>query len=279
MLICCPTKYRLQMFEEALCASFNKHFPEKRIKVNKYKHKLSPWITSGIIKSIEFRDNLYKKLKACTTDSPEYELNQCNLKIYNGYLRQCIRAAKKQHYTHEFAKYKNDIRKTWDTRKYIMNKNKSKVEFPTYFLNNGIYLRGAKTIADKFNEYFTEIGPSLASEIDVSNKSAFNTYLTSPCTSFYFQYTNPSGILKIIQGLKPKTSAGYDHLSSKVLKDIANIVSTPLSIIINWSIPNHFQGPRLYWSICACASKGRPLLKALQFIAIFLINWFHNKVD
>ena len=49
----------------------------------------------------------------------------------------------------------------------------------------------------------------------------------------YFQYTNPSGVLKIIQGLKPKTSAGYDHLSSKVLKDIADIVSTPLSIIIN----------------------------------------------
>ena len=46
---------------------------------------------------------------------------------------------------------------------------------------------GLKNIADKFNEYFTEIGPSLASEIDVSNKSPFNTYLTSPCTSsFYF---------------------------------------------------------------------------------------------
>ena len=33
---------------------------------------------------------------------------------------------------------------------------------------------GAKNIADKFNEYFTEIGPSLAREIDVSNKSPFN---------------------------------------------------------------------------------------------------------
>ena len=114
-----------------------------------------------------------------------------------------------------------------------MNKNKSKVEFPTYFLNNGKYVCGAKNITDKFNEYFTEIGPSL----DVSNESPFNTYLTSPCTSsFYFQYTNPSGILKIIQGLKPKTSAGYDHLSSKVLKDIADIVSIPLSIIINQSL-------------------------------------------
>ena len=82
------------------------------------------------------------------------------------------------------------------------------------------------------------LGPiGSSSEIDVSNKSPFNTYLTSPCTSsFYFQYTNPSGILKIIQGLKPKTSAGYDHLSSKVLKDIADVVSIPLSIIINQSL-------------------------------------------
>ena len=81
------------------------------------------------------------------------------------------RQKKKQHYTHEFAKYKNDIRKTWDTLKDIMNKKKSKEEFPTYFLNNGKYACDAKNIADKFNEYFTEIGPSLASEIDVSNKS------------------------------------------------------------------------------------------------------------
>ena len=77
-------------FEKVLSASFKKNFPEKRIKVNKHKHKLSPWITTGVIKSIEFRDNLYKKLNACTTDSPEYEPNQYNLKIYNGYLRQYI---------------------------------------------------------------------------------------------------------------------------------------------------------------------------------------------
>ena len=45
-------------FERVLSASFNNHFPDKWIKVNKYKHKFSPWITAGAIKSIEFRDNL-----------------------------------------------------------------------------------------------------------------------------------------------------------------------------------------------------------------------------
>ena len=151
-----------------------------------------------------------------------------------------------------------------------MNKNNSKELFPTYFLNNGKYLCGAKNIADKFNEYFTEIGPSLASEIDVSNKSPFNTYLTSPCaSSFYFQFTNPSGMLKIIQGLKPKSSAGYDHLSSKVLKDIADIVSTPLSIIINQSLCSGiFQenSKLLRWFFCL----KRVTFNHLEIIARFL---------
>ncbi len=38
-----------------------KHMPDKLEKFNKYKHKLSPWITKGIIRSIQNRDNLFKK--------------------------------------------------------------------------------------------------------------------------------------------------------------------------------------------------------------------------
>ncbi len=37
--------------------------PTKFVKYNKRKHKRSKWITSRIIKSIQYRDNLYKKLK------------------------------------------------------------------------------------------------------------------------------------------------------------------------------------------------------------------------
>ena len=39
--------------------AYEKHFPNKRVKLNKYKHKLSPWITAWLINSIEFRDKLY----------------------------------------------------------------------------------------------------------------------------------------------------------------------------------------------------------------------------
>ena len=123
-----------QIFENLIQKSYQRHFPEKR--VLKYQHKLSNWITTGILKSIEFRDNLYKRLKLCAVDSFEYDAYKHNLKVYQGYLNQCIRTAK-EYYVNEFTKYKNDIRKTWDTLKGIICKNKMKSEYPPFFYGHG----------------------------------------------------------------------------------------------------------------------------------------------
>ena len=41
----------------------NKHMSCKLVKLNKYKHKKSKWITSGLLTSIRFQDNLYKRTK------------------------------------------------------------------------------------------------------------------------------------------------------------------------------------------------------------------------
>ena len=54
-------------FEIFFCKSHDNHFREKCIKFNKYKQKMSKWITSGILKSIEYRDKLYKRLKVCSS--------------------------------------------------------------------------------------------------------------------------------------------------------------------------------------------------------------------
>lgn len=226
-----------EIYEKILTSCFDSHFPEKVVKVNKYKHKLSPWITQGIIKSIEFRDNLYKKTKIVPVDTLEYYGHKHNLKMYNKYLNSCIRCAKKDYYSREFIKYKNDSRKTWDTLKNVINKHRVKSQFPTHFLNNGNKVIGNEKIADLFNKYFTEIGPILANSIDSSNKPTVESYLTRPCSaSFHFEYTTPESVEKIISNFKPKTSAGHDNISSKLLRDIKDIISSPLSLILNQSL-------------------------------------------
>ena len=176
-------------FEKIITKTYDKHFPEKRVKFNKYKHKRSNWITSGILKSIEFRDKLYKRLKICSPDNSEYDLLKHNLKIYNGYLNHCIRAAKKEFYHNEFNKHKNDIRKTWDALKEIINKKTFKSDLPSSFVHEGVEVIGLKNVADKFNEYFTEIGPKLAQSIDTANKAPFNHYLTTPARLHLISFT------------------------------------------------------------------------------------------
>ena len=118
-----------EIFEKMITERYDNHFPERCMKFNKYKHKLSKWITSDILKSIEYRDKLYKRLKKCSSENGEYSLLKHDLKIYNNYLNQCTRSAKKEFYHYEFSKYKNDIRKTWDTLKEIINKKTFKSDF------------------------------------------------------------------------------------------------------------------------------------------------------
>ena len=74
----------------------------------------------------------------CSPENSEYELLKYNLKIYNGYLNRCIRTAKKEFYHNEFNKYKNDIRKTWDTLKEMINKKTLKSDFPSCFVHEGV---------------------------------------------------------------------------------------------------------------------------------------------
>ena len=163
-------------------------------------------------------------------DSPDYSILGHNLKLYNEYLNQCIRTAKQEFYMREFTKYKNDIRKTLDTLKHILNKKKSKSEFPPYFIDKNRRISGSQNIGDQFNEYFIRIGPKLAGEIDTANKLPFDSYLQNPTpSSFQFNYTTPIDVEKIISNLKPKSS-------SKLLKYIGDIVSVPLSIIVNQSL-------------------------------------------
>ena len=42
----------------------DKYFPIKYMRFNKYKHKKSPWVTNGLLKSISYKDKLYIKLKS-----------------------------------------------------------------------------------------------------------------------------------------------------------------------------------------------------------------------
>ena len=150
-----------EILEEYLYTGMEKFMPLCKIKYNKYKHKKSLWISYGIIKSIKYRDKLYRNLKCMSKSSICYANTKLNLKTYNTILKQTIHHAKFIFYNNQFNKCKNDTKKTWATIKEVINKRDSR-SFPEYINRNNHKVTDIELIANHFNDYFTQIGPQMA---------------------------------------------------------------------------------------------------------------------
>ena len=215
----------------------SKHLPIRKVKFQKYRHKVTPWITFGIMKSIKYRDKLYRSLKLLHPDTTEYSNQKLNLKTYNTILRKSIREAKRNYYYTTFKKYRNDIRKTWSTIKTILNANKSKSTFPQFFKVKDARISNYEEISENFNNFFVEIGPLLARKLDSTNLPPFHMYLTQNITSnFQFANANLDEIKLIIKNFEAKTSVGHDGISMKIVKLLDNKILTPLTLTINQSL-------------------------------------------
>ena len=157
-----------------------------------------------------------------------------HLQTYNRILKQNIRNAKKLYYHQCFDKFKSDIKKKWSTIKDILNKNQNDKCFPNYFIINGTPVSDQTTIANEFNKYFTNIGPSLASQINYPVGKSSKDYLLTPTPhNFSFGKVNSDSIKEIINKLKNKSTSGWDKLSNKLLKLIKDDIAEPLTVIIN----------------------------------------------
>ena len=185
---------------------------------NKYKTKKSSWITFGILKSIKYRDTLYKSLKKTEIDTEEYKNKKQILNEYNSVLKKLIREAKYEHYHNEFNKYRKNMRKTWDTINNVIHKE-GKPSLPDYFNINNSKVADPTTIADSFNSFFGNIGLKMSKEIKSDIIINYDHYLTrKPETNFNLSNINEEEVKNIISNLQSKNSTGHDDMSSKLVK-------------------------------------------------------------
>ena len=214
-----------------------KCFPVVEKKFNKYEHKISPWVTAGILKSLKFRDKLYVKWKKNNPSSEQYTLLENSYKSYCRLLQKTIRLAKAQYHHTQFENFKSDIKKTWKHINEILSKNKKTSDLPKYLFDGNRTLTENKAMANCFNNFFCNIGPTLANSITNPTNKAYTDYMKHNITSsFVFDTVTPDHVSKIIRKLKSKSSFGHDGLSSIQLKYISNAVITVLTHIINQSL-------------------------------------------
>ena len=125
-------------------------FPERRVRFNdKKKHKKTPWITNGILRSINTRNKLYKKLKKTKIDSPNYITNETNFNKYRNTLNKTITNAKRVYYKEIFNLYKHDMKKTWGVISETLNR-KVKNSVPETMTINGQDCSNKEIIVEEY---------------------------------------------------------------------------------------------------------------------------------
>lgn len=114
-------------------------------------------------------------------------------------------------------------------------------------------IKSPEEIANHMNSFFATVADNTLSHNKSLKLVQTITRVNNPpiTQKLSFSTTNENEILHIINTLKPKTSAGDDEFSAKVIKQCKNEIVTPLTNIINKSLtqgkfPNKLKLSKIY---------------------------------
>ena len=149
------------------------------------------------------------------------------------------------------------MRGTWRLINKIINKSNFVDKLPTSInLPNGQSETNVHAIAENFNNFFVNIGKTLAESIPSTSIQAQSYIKRSPANSFALSLTDEYEINAIIANLKNKHSAGPDDIPVGVVKAVKETISPILSKIINISFETGVFPDRLK------LSKVTPIFKS-----------------
>ena len=206
-------------------------FPYKKIK--RSDRRLSkPWISLGLLKSIKKKNKLYKQYLSNTSNHSEVYY-----KRYKNKLIHSLRVAKRLYYDKKLEESKSNVKATWRLLNEVINRTKVKFKLNSTFKKDGQENCDPMVIADKFCQYFTNIGPNLAMRITSTVTSSHTDYLSRNFPqSIFFNSATEEEIINIASSFKPGKAAGHDKISMSTIKQSIHCIATPLTHIINLSI-------------------------------------------
>ena len=237
-------------WKELFLEVLDKHAPIRQIR----KRSCSvPWITSDIKELIFDRDKMKRKAMVTkqSVDWDAYKTSRNRVNI-------ALRRGKSEYYRKKTAQQNKNPKEAWKTINDLLGRSSNDTTINELSID-GSNITSTQEMANGFNEYFTNIGPNLASSIDDSNTS-FRLFV-KPAKSKLdrFKLVSVSRVIKLLNGLSNCKATGLDKISGRILKVAVNSIAPSLTHIFNhalisncfpdeWKmarlVPIHKKGPR-----------------------------------
>ena len=192
----------------------------------------NPWITDGVINSIETKAKLYDEWKSsCTKSNPSGD-EQLHLKysIYRRELKHIIKYVKAKFYNSKFMNASGEPKKTWEIINQIRGKRKKTIKPQFVIDNKKIYER--RVIANEFNKYFVSLASKLNDETTKTSSNKSENFLPPRNMHSMFLYVcSEEEVAKVISELQNGKSS---DIPISVIKKVSPIISPVLARHFNY---------------------------------------------
>jgi hypothetical protein len=231
-VLCCDnTNTAYDTFIHKFQSAYNAAMPlvTKRVKCYTNDHK--PWVTSAIRKSIHRKHKLYKNYFK-NRDPLAYD----KYKIYKNKVTNILRFAERQYYHDKFDYVKGNISKTWAVINNLINPDNISRQNIDEVKSGNQTLTDDLAISSAFNEYFTNVGPNLASKISNTPGDVLNYIKGDFVNSMFIADTDTTEIMDITSQLSQSDSKGNDGISARVAKAVMPEIARPLAMVFEKSL-------------------------------------------
>ena len=204
--------------------------PVKKCEV-KSVHKQKPWITKGLENALKKKNNLYKHFLKCKTTA-----SLMKYKHYKNKLTSILRYAQRCYYDKLLCEKERDIKGTWKVLNSLIKGGNTVTSYPDKFICNDKCVKNKKDIANGFNNFFTNVGPSLARKIiSPANGSVYPTMGESNLHSMFLKPVSEHELWNVFSSCKNKKSTDIDDVSMDIVKSTVGAIIKPFVHICNLS--------------------------------------------
>ena len=147
-----------------------------------------------------------------------------------------IKKSKSEYYCNLIKDSRNNPSDLWKSVKEAIPGSNPRKDNITSLISDGITHTNPTSMSSIFNKFFATIGVKLAEKFTMNTPTTNGVNQAS--SNFAFNTISCESVTKKIKELKPNKAVGLDKVSSRMLKDAADIVAPSLTSLFNISINN-----------------------------------------
>ena len=222
-------------FMELMNDLVDKHVPLEKVTQKEYKRKFKPWINDDILHKISNKNKIFKKYVKCKNIEDKRKLHE-EYKILKNEITSLTRISKKSYYDKYFSKNKENLRKTWQGIKEIINIKSKNYNNISCISENNVNITDPTKIANSFNKFYVSIADNILKKRKYAGKKSYRDFLKNPLSnSFVLEECTPREIALLLKSLNLHKAYGPNSIPTRILHLLADDICKPLSMIFNLS--------------------------------------------